>query len=215
MNKKLIKIACFGNNFFINMMQELKEHFKFDLKIIKSIDECSNKDYAMIFVDNSSIVNNYLTQNKNTNTTIVIFGGNNDKKNFSNNHIINLPTSIKEINNTFLEINSKNNFNRNSTIKVKKYILDKNEKKIKKEDGSYIEITEKEAQFIELLLKSSKPVSKVNILNIVWKYSSDVDTHTIETHVYRLRKKIFAKFNDDDFIKNNKSGYFLWKKEIS
>ena len=130
------------------------------------------------------------------------------KKNF-NNYTISLPTTIKEINNAFLEINSKNNFNQNSSIKIKNYILDKNEKKIKKEDGKFIEITEKEAQFIELLLKSSKPVSKANILNIVWNYSSDVDTHTIETHVYRLRKKIFEKFNDDSFIKNNKLGYFL------
>ncbi len=209
MSKKLIKIACFGNNFFVNIMQELKDHFKFDLKIIENIYDYSNTDYEMLFVDNSSIVSNYLKQTKDTSITVVIFGENNEKKKNFNNYTISLPTTIKEINNAFLEINSKNNFNQNSSIKIKNYILDKNEKKIKKEDGKFIEITEKEAQFIELLLKSSKPVSKANILNIVWNYSSDVDTHTIETHVYRLRKKIFEKFNDDSFIKNNKLGYFL------
>ena len=48
----------------------------------------------------------------------------------------------------------------------------------------------------------------------VWNYASNVDTHTVETHIYRLRKKIIEKFKDENFILNNKDGYYLWKKEI-
>ena len=47
----------------------------------------------------------------------------------------------------------------------------------------------------------------------MWNYSSDADTHTVETHIYRLRKKINEKFMDENFILNNKDGYYLWEKE--
>ena len=73
----------------------------------------------------------------------------------------------------------------------------------------FIILTEKEIQLLELLLISKKPISKVNILSSVWKYSSDTDTHTVETHIYRLRKKIIDKFMDDKFILNTKDGYYL------
>ena len=56
---------------------------------------------------------------------------------------------------------------------------------------------------------NNKPISKNKILDEVWKYSEDADTHTVETHIYRLRKKIKSKFSDEDFILNNKSGYLL------
>jgi len=59
------------------------------------------------------------------------------------------------------------------------------------------------------LLKKNKPVSKVKILSNVWNYSSSADTHTVETHIYRLRKKIFDKFMDENFILNDKNGYYL------
>ena len=77
-----------------------------------------------------------------------------------------------------------------------------------KENSSII-LTEKEIQLIELFLKHSKPISKDNILSKVWNYSTDADTHTVETHIYRLRKKIIDKFLDDKFIFNNKDGYYL------
>ena len=75
-------------------------------------------------------------------------------------------------------------------------------------------MTEKEIQLIELFLNSEKPISKKNILSFVWNYSSDADTHTVETHIYRLRKKINDKFSDENFIVNTKDGYSLWRKEI-
>ena len=92
-------------------------------------------------------------------------------------------------------------------------MLNKNEKKLYKEEN-FIILTEKEIQLLELFLKNKKPVSKDYILSSVWNYSANVDTHTVETHIYRLRKKISERFLDEKFILNNKDGYYLWKKEI-
>ena len=87
-------------------------------------------------------------------------------------------------------------------------MLNKNEKKLFK-SKEYIVLTEKEIQLIELLLDKNKPITKDNILSSVWNYASDADTHTVETHIYRLRKKIADKFMDEKFILNNKNGYYL------
>ena len=62
---------------------------------------------------------------------------------------------------------------------------------------------------MELLLSYKKPIGKNKILDEVWKYSEDADTHTVETHIYRLRKKIKSKFADEAFILNDKDGYLL------
>ena len=70
-------------------------------------------------------------------------------------------------------------------------------------------LTEKEILILELLLKSKKPVSKDKFLSNVWNYADGVDTHTVETHIYRLRKKISEKFGDKNFITNHKLGYLL------
>ena len=76
-------------------------------------------------------------------------------------------------------------------------------------NNNFIILTEKEIHLIELLLKNTNPVAKETILSLVWNYSSDADTHTVETHIYRLRKKINDKFKDNKFILNNKNGYYL------
>ena len=86
--------------------------------------------------------------------------------------------------------------------------MNKNEKKLFKLDD-FIILTEKEVQLIELFLNNKKPTSKDNILSSVWNYSTDADTHTVETHIYRLRKKINDKFMDEKFILNCKAGYYL------
>ena len=99
-------------------------------------------------------------------------------------------------------------FNSNSSIKIKKYLLDKNEKTLIKNNIS-ITLTEKEIELLELFLNEKKPISKKKILSLVWNYSSNADTHTVETHIYRLRKKINKNFFDDNFILNNKNGYYF------
>ena len=119
-----------------------------------------------------------------------------------------LPTKLEEINQIIENSVVRKNFSKNSSIKIKDYILDKNEKKLLR-DNNYVLLTEKEIQLLELLLSYNKPISKNKILDQVWKYSEDADTHTVETHIYRLRKKIKSKFLDEDFILNNKIGYLL------
>ena len=70
-----------------------------------------------------------------------------------------------------------------------------------------IEIKIEEADIIIFLKKSEKPVSINELQTEVWGHSSKLDTHTVETHIYRLRKKISSKFNNNDFIKSTKLGY--------
>ena len=88
------------------------------------------------------------------------------------------------------------------------YIIDRNERKIKKNELE-LQLTEKEIDFLISFSKSSKPLSKNYVLKNVWKYSDESDSHTVETHIYRLRKKILEKFKDNNFIKNNEKGYYI------
>ena len=72
-----------------------------------------------------------------------------------------------------------------------------------------LKLTEKE---IEIILYLNLKKTKVNILDLqkkIWGYSSDLETHTVETHIYRLRKKINDKFNDKKFIKSHIEGYYI------
>ena len=70
-------------------------------------------------------------------------------------------------------------------------------------------LTEKEINFLILFSQSDKPVTRNFILKNVWNYSSETDTHTVETHIHRLRKKILEKSGDNNFIKNNNEGYYI------
>ena len=78
--------------------------------------------------------------------------------------------------------------------------------------SNFIVLTEKEIQLLELFLSNKAAISKKNILSLVWNYSTSADTHTVETHIYRLRKKISDKFYDEEFILNNKKGILPLKK---
>ena len=69
-------------------------------------------------------------------------------------------------------------------------------------DELYLELTEKEIELVELLRKNH--LQKKEILSTIWKYSKEADTHTVETHIYRLRKKIKEIFKDESFIKSEK-----------
>ena len=89
---------------------------------------------------------------------------------------------------------------------TKKYNLDVNSRELIFKDKK-IKLTEKESNIILYIANSSKPVSIENLQLNVWGYHSDLETHTVETHVYRLRKKILATFDDNDFINSEKNGY--------
>ncbi|GIT35799.1 MAG: hypothetical protein Ct9H300mP5_2680 [Candidatus Pelagibacterales bacterium] len=87
--------------------------------------------------------------------------------------------------------------------------IDKNERKIKK-NNSVLQLTEKEINFLILFSQNDQPLSRNFILKNVWNFSPPKsDTHTVETHIHRLRKKFSEKFKDNNFIKNNKKGYYI------
>ena len=101
-------------------------------------------------------------------------------------------------------------FNSQSNINIKKYELNLNSKNFSK-DSINLKLTEKE---IEIILYLDSKKTKQNVLDLqkdIWKYSQDLETHTVETHIYRLRKKINDKFNDKDFIISDGEGYFIEK----
>jgi len=91
---------------------------------------------------------------------------------------------------------------------VDDYVIDKNERKIRKNDIE-LRLSEKEINFLILFSKTKEPISRNLVLKNVWNYSSESETHTVETHIHRLRKKILEKFGDDNFIKNNNKGYYI------
>ena len=109
---------------------------------------------------------------------------------------------IEKINIEFLKIK----FNSQSQVKVKKYIIDLNSREILIKDAK-LKLTEKEINTITYLSNANKPVNIEELQKMVWSYQSDIETHTVETHIYRLRKKILNTFNDNEFIIRKKNGY--------
>ena len=99
-------------------------------------------------------------------------------------------------------------FNDQSKIMVKEYELDFNSKFFSK-DGIFLKLTEKEVQIILYLSQNKKKHQVLDLQENIWSYSSSMETHTVETHIYRLRKKISKKFNDENFILSHKNGYFI------
>ena len=206
-----INVLAFGSENFNTSLDELKEHLNFKLIIINdNFEQQLSNGYDVLFVHEDCLKNNNIKKKLlEQNNKIKILVSSSVKKNIDNfTDVLILPTKIEDINKIIEDTVSKKNFNRNSSIKIKDYVLDKNAKKLTK-DHLHILLTEKEIQLLELFLINPKSVSKSEILGKVWKYSVDADTHTVETHIYRLRKKIKTKFSDDSFILNDKKGYML------
>ena len=149
---------------------------------------------------------NFLNQEiKNYNNYLVV-----SKKKYPNvinqfvleNKPIKILKLIEKINIEFLKIK----FNSQSHVKVKKYTIDQNSREMLIQDIK-LKLTEKEINMITYLSNSNKPVSVEELQRMVWSYQSDIETHTVETHIYRLRKKILNTFNDNEFIISKKNGY--------
>ena len=115
---------------------------------------------------------------------------------------INIQKLIEIINVQFL----KNKFNQQNSLKVGEYSLNLNSRTISYLNKT-LSLTEKEIKIITFLKNLKKPVSVEKLQSEVWGYRSKLETHTVETHVYRLRKKIKDTFRDDDFLISSKNGY--------
>lgn len=198
-----LKVLILGPNSFSSTLNELKPFLKFN-----SVREINSSDFDVVLFHEDAL--NDKEDNKiirNTHNLKVLASS--EKKAFQNfDAFLELPSSLREINAVIENVTAKKVFSRNSSIEIKKYLLNKNEKKLSKNENEII-LTEKEIQLLELFLNNKKPLSKNKILSSVWNYSSDADTHTVETHIYRLRKKINDKFSDENFIINSKDGYSL------
>ena len=115
---------------------------------------------------------------------------------------INIFKLVEKLNIEFLKLQ----FNSQSGFKINNYTIDLNSRVLLK-NHTKLKLTEKEINTIVYLSKSEKPVSIDELQQKVWSYQSDIETHTVETHIYRLRKKIFNSFDDDNFIVSKKDGY--------
>ena len=198
-----LNVLILGSNSFITTLNELKPFLKFNPLVEKF-----NSNYDVILFHEEALKDKINTEIINKSKILKVCATN--KKKIINNYdaVLGLPSTLKDINIAIENISAKKIFSNNSSLEIKTYILNKNEKKLTKENNQVF-LTEKEIQLLELFLENSKPISKNKILSNVWNYSSTADTHTVETHIYRLRKKISDKFSDDSFILNTKDGYSL------
>jgi len=127
-------------------------------------------------------------------------------KNFLDLSLFPIPLSklIEAINIQLIKLK----FNYQSKINIKGYELNLNSKFVSKGDLS-LRLTEKEIEIILYLNETKTKHDVADLQKNIWDYSEDMETHTVETHIYRLRKKISNKFNDENFILSRQNAYFI------
>jgi hypothetical protein len=159
-------------------------------------------NFKVIHIGSDNLLNDKI---KNLNNYLII----SNKKDINITNMIvlnNLPIKIfklvEKINIEFLKLQ----FNNQSQVKINNYIIDLNSREIFL-NNIRLKLTEKEINTIIYLSKKIKPVSVNNLQENVWSYQSDIETHTVETHIYRLRKKFLSAFGDNEFIISKKNGY--------
>ena len=172
-------------NSFYKILRELEADLNLNILQVLNDDELKEKAKNL---DNYVVISNI---NQNFSNQLII-----------DNYPINIFKFIEKLNLTFL----KNTFNEQSKIVIKNYLLDLNSREIKL-DNKNLKLTEKEVQTILYLSKSKKPSNIDELQKKVWGYHSKLETHTVETHIYRLRKKFLNTFNDQNFIMSYKHGY--------
>ena len=202
----IILVEC---NPLYQILFEIKNNFLFEMKnfILKDLNKA---DLTNSIILSKFINKDYLFKNKNIEQKKIIFllKKNENFNKINNTQYIFYPFNIYDL---VEKINTeliKQKYYDQSLIKILNYSLDINSRIISNDSGR-LKLTEREVDII-LFLNDHKKPQKVNILqNQVWKYSSELETHTVETHIYRLRKKIIDKFKDDNFILSDENGYFI------
>jgi len=192
MNKSAVYILNFKDLY--NIIYEIKNFFNFDL---------FNSEDVKWIIDN---------QKKRPDKNFIVV----TKKKFNEDYINNkqiitadtLPLNffslVEKINSTLLM----QQYDFQSNINIEGYKLDINSRIISSKVGK-LKLTEREIQIILFLKDQNKPINIDILEKEVWGYSQELETHTVETHVYRLRKKIKKSFDDQNFIKSDKIGYFI------
>ena len=184
LDKIIIEIRDYFN-YEINNFTEKKE-------LIKKIDEDSK------FLENSIIIVNqkdfFSLKNKTNEKQIYCI----------TKFPIKISNLIDQLNARLIQ----QNYSAQSNININKYILDINSRILKKSNHQ-LKLTEREIDTILFLKNENKPVNVDILQKKVWKYGEDLETHTVETHIYRLRIKIKDTFNDVSFIESKKDGYII------
>ena len=187
MIKQNVNIVNF--NSLYEILEEVKENLSFN------ITKYENKK-------------DYINQKNNLQELLII--ANLNENDFSKKNLLvfnNLPLSLIKII-ELININLiKLKFNYQSNIKIQGYELDLNSKFFSK-DNITLKLTEKEIEII-LYLNDKKKKNVQDLQKNIWGYSSNLETHTVETHIYRLRKKIKDKFKNQRFIMSDIEGYFI------
>tara|TARA_Y100000992_G_C21101961_1_gene413071 strand:- start:74 stop:709 length:636 start_codon:yes stop_codon:yes gene_type:complete len=206
-NSYKIKVVFSCDKNFSKSIEELKPFFGFDLNEIQPSNDTNslNSSNQVLIVD-SSHADGFPFEKVSIPKILILKQNEKDASKHKFNSIIRLPIYFEQFNKIIIDMSQKHQFQKNSIVKVKDYILDKNTRFLKKNEN-FVKVTEKEMYFIEELNKYSKPLTKDYILKNIWGYSSDTDTHTVETHIYRLRQKIKNQFDDENFIKHTLKGY--------
>ena len=190
----MIKQNIFIINFnsLYEILDEIKENFSF--KVIKYENEV---DFIKDF--NSNLINSLIITRSNQK---LLLNQNLNKKNFLDFEAFPLTINkLKELINIQL---IKLKFNQQSKIDIKGYELNLNSKFFSK-DNSSLKLTEKEIEIILYLNKTKIKCDVSDLQKNIWDYSPNMETHTVETHIYRLRKKISDKFFDENFILSHKN----------
>ena len=209
-----VTISIFGDQIFSEIITELKIFSKFKIKYYDNFDSWMKnvvgaRQLAIFFRTNSD--QNHLENIPKNNFPLIIVNQSSSLQSIKSREFIeqlNIPFRILDLEKKIISLLSKYKFNKDSLISLSSYTIDKNERKIKK-NNIELKLTEKEINFLISFTKNKEPLSRNFVLKNVWNYSSESDTHTVETHIYRLRKKILRKFNDGNFIKNNEKGYYI------
>ena len=173
-------------NSLYHILEELDLNLNFKINSVN--DEVS-------LINKVKTFNNYLILTNKKNTDL-------NNQFILDNKPINIFKLIEKINIEFLKIQ----FNSQSKVKINNYIIDLNSREMVV-NNTQLKLTEKEINTITYLSKLNKPVSIDELQKNVWGYQSNIETHTVETHIYRLRKKILNTFNDSGFIISEKNGY--------
>ena len=190
------KIFLVNFDSLYEIFNEIKENLSFEIKnfknetdLIKAIN--LEKSFFLILLK----PNQNLLQSENVSNKNILY---------INNLPMNIDKIIETINIKWIKLK----FNHQSKVNIKSYELNLNSKILSKK-SIFLKLTEKE---IEIILYLNSDSVKKNVLNLqkkIWGYSSNIETHTVETHIYRLRKKINEKFKDNEFILSDKNGYFI------
>ena len=194
----MIKQNIFIVNFnsLYEILNEIKDKLSFNIKNYVSEDIFLKK--SDLDFKNSLII----TQSKNK----ILLEKKLDSKIFFELSLFPIPINrlVELINIQLIKLK----FSHQSKINIKGYELDINSKFIVKDD-LHLKLTEKEIEIILYLSSTKTEFDVADLQKNIWGYSENMETHTVETHIYRLRKKIDDKFNDQSFILSLKNGYFI------